>query len=121
MVAVVAYGQVLPPVILELPRFGCINPTPRMLRRPRGRPDPWALAERRISKPCDDLKINAGLDTGDILHRRPRPFLRTTTADAPSTLAGLGAKLLVKTILILSPATSRPVRSLVEGVQYAAN
>ncbi len=100
LVAVAAYGQILPKAILDLPRFGCLNVHTSLLPKYRGAaPIQWALLNDEAETGVTIMKMDAGLDTGDILAQQRTAI--ADTDDAPSLhdrLAKLGAELLVRTI-----------------------
>jgi methionyl-tRNA formyltransferase len=94
-----AYGQLLRPAVLAVPRHGCLNVHPSLLPRHRG-PAPVAAtilagdAEAGVTIMLTD----AGMDTGPILAQRRVPLTgRETTASLTAALAELGAALLVET------------------------
>src|SRR6266849_5176504 len=100
LIAVAAYGQILPRSILELPRFGCLNVHTSLLPKYRGAaPIQWAILNDDKETGVTIMKMDAGLDTGAVLAQAPTPI--APEDDAPSLhdrLARLGADLLVKTL-----------------------
>jgi len=100
LIAVAAFGQILPQSILDLPRLGCLNVHTSLLPKYRGAaPIQWALANGETETGVTIMKMDAGLDTGDILTQCTTPI---DPADNGETLhdrlAQLGAELLVATI-----------------------
>ena len=100
LIAVAAFGQILPKIILDLPRHGCLNVHTSLLPKYRGAaPIQWAIAKGDTETGVTIMKMDIGLDTGDILTQRSTPI---STADNGQTLhdrlAQLGAELLVETI-----------------------
>lgn len=100
LVAVAAFGQILPQAILDLPQYGCLNVHTSLLPKYRGAaPIQWALANGDPETGVTIMKMDAGLDTGAILTQRATPI---RPADNGQTLhdrlALLGAELLVQTI-----------------------
>jgi methionyl-tRNA formyltransferase len=100
IMVVVAYGQILPPAILELPPFGCLNIHMSLLPKYRGAaPIQWAMANGERETGVTIMKMDAGLDTGPILSVQRTPIL---PADDSQTLhdrlAQMGASLLMETI-----------------------
>ncbi|MBI3415862.1 MAG: methionyl-tRNA formyltransferase, partial [Verrucomicrobia bacterium] len=84
LIVVAAYGQILPPSILELPRHGCLNVHTSLLPKYRGAaPIQWALLNGDAETGVTIMKMDAGLDTGDILTQRATPI---TPADDAQTL-----------------------------------
>src|SRR5437899_10863216 len=68
LVVVVAYGQILPQALLDLPRFGCLNVHTSLLPKYRGAaPIQWALLHGDAETGVTIMKMDAGLDTGPIL------------------------------------------------------
>jgi len=121
LIVVAAYGQILPPAILELPRFGCLNVHTSLLPRHRGAaPIQWAILEGDVETGVTIMKMDPGMDTGDILTQVTTPI---TAADNGQTLhdrlARLGGELLVSTIpdYVAGRITPRPQPT--EGVSYA--
>ena len=71
LIVVVAYGQILPPAILDLPRHGCLNVHTSLLPKYRGAaPIQWAIANGDTETGVTIMKMDAGLDTGDIVAQR---------------------------------------------------
>ncbi len=118
---VVAYGQILPPAILETPRFGCLNVHTSLLPKYRGAaPIQWAILNDEAETGVTIMQMDAGLDTGGILAQTATPI---TPADNAQTLhdrlATLGAELLVQTApdYVAGKITPRPQPA--EGGGYA--
>jgi len=118
VMVVAAYGLILPQVVLDMPRFGCLNIHASLLPRWRGAaPIQRALLAGDAETGVCIMQMEAGLDTGPVLLRGAFPI----TPDDTSTtlhdrLAGLGAKLIVEALGQLPlPAALQPV----EGVTYA--
>jgi methionyl-tRNA formyltransferase len=121
LIVVAAYGQILPPAILELPRFGCLNVHTSLLPRHRGAaPIQWAILEGDAETGVTIMKMDAGLDTGDMLTKVTTPI---TDADNAQTLhdrlAELGAGLLVRTIPEYTAGCITPQPQPAEGATYA--
>jgi len=97
---VAAFGQILPPNILELPRFGCLNVHTSLLPKYRGAaPIQWAILNGDAGTGVTIMKMDVGLDTGDMLTQRPTPIRDDdNAATLHDRLAQLGAELLVQTI-----------------------
>ena len=100
VIVVAAYGQILPRQILELPRFGCLNVHASLLPKYRGAaPIQWAILNDERETGVTIMKMDEGLDTGDILSQQSTPI--GAEDDAPTLhhrLGAIGADLLVKTI-----------------------
>ena len=99
-ILVVAYGRIIPQWMLELPRFGNINLHGSLLPKYRGAaPIQWAVANGEVVTGVTTMRLDAGLDTGDMLLAQVCPIGREETAvDVYGCLAPLGAKLMVKTL-----------------------
>jgi methionyl-tRNA formyltransferase len=68
LVVVVAFGQILPQRLLDIPRFGCINVHASLLPRYRGAaPLNWCLINGETETGVTTMQMDAGLDTGDML------------------------------------------------------
>jgi methionyl-tRNA formyltransferase len=121
LIAVTAYGQILPKSILDLPRFGCLNVHTSLLPKYRGpAPIQWAIINGDAETGVTIMKIDVTLDTGDILAQDSTPIRpEDNSATLYDRLARMGAELLVRTIpeYTAGKLTSRP--QPVEGVSYA--
>jgi methionyl-tRNA formyltransferase len=100
---VVAFGQIFPRALLELPQRGCLNVHASLLPRWRGAaPIPAAIAAGDAETGVSLQRMEEGLDTGPVLASRATPIEPEETAGELATrLARLGAQLLVETILRL--------------------
>ncbi|MEO6805893.1 MAG: methionyl-tRNA formyltransferase [Edaphobacter sp.] len=99
-ILVVAYGRILPEWMLELPRFGSINLHGSLLPKYRGAaPIQWAVANGERVTGVTTMRLDVGLDTGDMLLAQVVPIARHGTAvDVYGCLAPIGAKLMVTTL-----------------------
>jgi methionyl-tRNA formyltransferase len=97
---VVAYGKILPPSILALPRLGCLNVHGSLLPKYRGAaPIQWALMRGEHETGITIMKLDEGMDTGPTLVARAIPIGDDDTAGSLSPkLAALGAELMVETL-----------------------
>jgi methionyl-tRNA formyltransferase len=122
LMVVVAYGQILPQTILDLPQFGCLNVHTSLLPKYRGAaPIQWAIAEGEPETGVTIMKMDAGLDTGPILSTRRTPILPTDDSQIlHDRLAQLGAELLVNTIPIYVAGKILPQAQPAAGSTYAA-
>ena len=95
LIAVAAFGQILPQSILELPRFGCLNVHTSLLPKYRGAaPIQWAILNDETETGVTIMKMDAGLDTGDILTQRATPIRADDNAETlHDRLAQIGAEL----------------------------
>jgi len=99
-IIVVGYGRIIPQWMLNLPPLGNINLHASLLPKYRGAaPIQWAIARGETVTGVTTMKIDAGLDTGDILLQQEFPIAPNDTAEtlAPK-LAAAGAELIVETI-----------------------
>jgi methionyl-tRNA formyltransferase len=118
VMVVAAYGLILPQVVLDMPRFGCINIHGSLLPRWRGAaPIQRALLAGDAETGVCIMQMEAGLDTGPVLLRGAFPIEASdTTATLHDRLAALGAGLVDEALGKLPlPAEPQPA----EGVTYA--
>jgi methionyl-tRNA formyltransferase len=122
VIVVVAYGQILPPAILDLPRYGCLNVHPSLLPKYRGAaPIQWAIADGDPETGVAIMKMDAGLDTGPVLSLRRTPIRPTDDSQIlHDRLAQLGAELLVETICHYVAGEILPQPQPAAGATYAA-
>ena len=109
-IIVVGYGRIIPQWMLDLPPFGNINLHASLLPKYRGAaPIQWAIARGETATGVTTMKIDAGLDTGDILLQQEVPIPANDTAEtlAPK-LAAIGAKLTVETLRELQTGNIHP-------------
>lgn len=111
LIVVAAYGKILPPEILELPRLGCVNVHSSLLPKYRGAaPINWAILNGEDETGVTIMYMAEGLDTGDILAQRPTPIdINENAAELFSRLADLGAELLIEVLEQLDQGTAAAV------------
>jgi methionyl-tRNA formyltransferase len=99
-IIVVAYGRIIPGWMLQLPEYGNINVHASLLPKYRGAaPIQWAIANGETMTGVSTMKIDEGLDTGDILLKREMEIgPHDTAVTLAPRLAELGADLLVETL-----------------------
>jgi methionyl-tRNA formyltransferase len=121
VLVVVAYGLILPPAALQIPRQGCINIHASLLPRWRGAaPIQRAVLAGDSKTGVTIMRMEAGLDTGPMLATREIEIGADDTAKTlHDRLAGLGAELIVDTLHALSAGRVREVPQPSEGVTYA--
>ncbi len=109
-IIVVGYGRILPRWIIDLPRFGNINLHASLLPKYRGAaPIQWAIARGETVTGVTTMRIDEGLDTGDILLQKEIAINATDTAETLAlTLAVAGADLVVDTLRRLQAGTIKP-------------
>src|SRR6202521_3607032 len=109
-IIVVGYGRIVPQWMLDLPPLGNINLHASLLPKYRGAaPIQWAIANGETVTGVTTMKIDAGLDTGDILlwHQDAIAPYDTAETIAPR-LAAMGARLMVETLQGLRAGTLQP-------------
>jgi methionyl-tRNA formyltransferase len=120
-IVVVAYGRILPPWMLALPRLGCINLHASLLPRYRGAaPIQWAVAMGDAYTGNTTMLLEEGLDTGPILLQQSNDIgPHQTAAELFGVLAQAGAPLVVETLAGLASETIQPRPQSEEGVTFA--
>ena len=109
-IVVVAYGRIIPPWMLALPRLGCINLHGSLLPKYRGAaPIQWALAMGDAFTGNTTMLLEEGLDTGPILLQQTFPIDPSQTAvDLFEQMARAGAPLVVETLAGLADGSIHP-------------
>jgi len=110
LIAVAAFGRILPPAILSLPSLGCINVHGSLLPKYRGAgPIQWAIINGETETGITTMQMDEGMDTGAMLLQEAIPITSDDTAGSLSErLAQLGGRLLVETIARLKAGTLVP-------------
>jgi len=100
LIVVAAFGQILRQHVLDLPRLGCINVHASLLPRWRGASPIYAsVLAGDITTGVTIMKMDAGIDTGDILTQQSMVIQSDDTTETLSNrLADLGAALLIETL-----------------------
>lgn len=121
LIAVVAYGKLLPPGILALPRLGCINIHGSLLPKYRGAaPVQWAVLNGETTTGVTSMYLAEAMDAGDIILTRETAIREGETAGALyDRLALLGAELLSETIAALKSGTAPRIPQDEALVTYA--
>jgi methionyl-tRNA formyltransferase len=119
---VVAYGMILPQAVLDAPRLGCFNLHASLLPRWRGAaPINRAIMAGDAESGVMVMKMDAGLDTGDVAMAERLPITDTMTAsDLHDALAPLGGDLMARAMGALERGTLQLTPQAHEGVTYAA-
>jgi len=122
LLVVVAYGLILPPMVLALPRHGCLNIHASLLPRWRGAaPIQRAILAGDTETGLCIMRLEAGLDTGPVYRQRRVPIgERTTVAELHEELARLGAIELLAVIAEIESGSAQLRPQSTEGVSYAA-
>jgi methionyl-tRNA formyltransferase len=121
LLVVVAYGLILPPEVLGLPRLGCVNIHGSLLPRWRGAaPIQRAILAGDSETGVTIMQLDPGLDTGPMLLSRSHPIgLHDTAGDLHDTLSELGAAALIEAIDGLAAGTLRARPQPADGATYA--
>ncbi|HIE24714.1 MAG TPA: methionyl-tRNA formyltransferase [Anaerolineales bacterium] len=121
LIVVAAYGQILRPELLALPRYGCVNVHGSLLPRWRGAaPIQAAILAGDEETGITIMLMDEGIDTGDTLSKRAIPIEDTDTAETLfKKLAPLGADLLVETLPKYLAGKIKPQPQPEEGATYA--
>ena len=109
-IIVVGYGRIIPQWMIDLPRLGNLNLHASLLPKYRGAaPIQWAIANGESVTGVTTMRIDAGLDTGDILMQREIAIgLEDTAETLGPKLASIGAGLMVETLRGLETGQVRP-------------
>jgi len=121
LVVVVAYGRILPPAVLGIPRLGCINAHASLLPKLRGAaPIERAILQEMSQTGVTIMRINERLDAGDMLMSRTVPIRHDTDAgDLRETLARTAADLLVAAIDALASGNAHSIEQDEAQATYA--
>jgi methionyl-tRNA formyltransferase len=121
LMVVVGYGQIIPQSILDIPPHGIINVHASLLPRYRGAaPIQWAIANGETRTGVTTMRIDAGLDTGDMLLKAETDIGPLETApELSARLARLGAALLIETLAGIEKGTLASVRQNAAEATYA--
>lgn len=121
LIAVVAYGRILPTEVLNMPKYGCVNVHASLLPRHRGAsPIQWSIVCGDAETGVTTMKMNEGIDTGDILLQAKTKIESTETAETLfEKLSTMGAELLSKTVTALENGTVTPVPQPEIGATHA--
>jgi methionyl-tRNA formyltransferase len=120
-IVVVAYGRLIPPWMLALPRLGCINLHASLLPKYRGAaPIQWAVARGDAFTGNTTMLLEEGLDTGPILLQQTMPIAPEETAEELFVeLAEAGAPLVVRTLAGLADGSLQPQPQNHAGATFA--
>jgi methionyl-tRNA formyltransferase len=123
VIVVVAFGQIIPKSILEMPKYGCVNVHGSLLPKYRGAaPIQWAVIDGETASGVTTMKMDAGLDTGDMLLKREIVLDKEETGGSLfDKLSAVGAELLIETLDALEAGTVTPEKQPEESpTPYAA-
>jgi methionyl-tRNA formyltransferase len=121
LIVIAAFGQILRPAVLDLPRFGCVNVHGSLLPRWRGAaPIQAAILAGDEETGVTIMKMDSGVDTGPMLSQRAMPIKADDTAGSLfEKMSTLGAELLVETLPGYLDGLIQPRPQPEEGVTYA--
>lgn len=110
VMVVVAFGQILPKEILEMPKYGCVNVHASLLPKFRGAaPIQWAIIDGEEVTGVTTMLMDVGLDTGDMLLKTEVSVDAKETGGSPhDKLAAAGGELLERTLIGLEAGTIVP-------------
>ncbi len=107
MIVVAAFGQILPQAVLDIPRLGCINVHGSLLPLLRGAaPMQAAILEGYDESGITIMRMEAGLDTGDMISKAVCDIRGKDITEVTGILANAGAELLVQTIPHIADGTA---------------
>ncbi|SES62203.1 methionyl-tRNA formyltransferase [[Clostridium] polysaccharolyticum] len=107
VMVVVAFGQILPKEILDLPKYGCVNVHASLLPRYRGAaPIQWVILDGEKETGVTTMMMDVGLDTGDMLLKEMIPLdEKETGGSLHDKLSTIGGDLLIETLKQLEAGT----------------
>jgi methionyl-tRNA formyltransferase len=110
LIVVIAFGQILPKELLDIPRYGCINVHASLLPRYRGAaPINWCIINGEVETGITTMMMDVGLDTGDILLKRAIPIRAEEDAvSLHDRLSILGAETMAATLDALAKGELSP-------------
>ena len=120
-IVVVAFGQILPKSILEIPRYGCVNIHASLLPKYRGAaPIQWAVIDGERESGVTTMFMNEGLDTGDMLEKEAVTLdPKETGGSLHDKLSAIGGRLILSTLKGLEDGTLKGTPQTDEGSCYA--
>lgn len=112
VIVVVAFGQILPKTLLDIPKFGCINVHASLLPRYRGAaPLNWCIINGETETGVTTMLMDEGLDTGAMLLKKKTPIdPEEDTQSLHDRLSALGADTLSETLDMLAAGGLNPVK-----------
>ena len=120
-IVVVAFGQILPKSILDLPKYGCVNVHASLLPKYRGAaPIQWAVIDGEKESGVTTMMMDVGLDTGDMLEKVVIPIDRDETGGSlHDKLSLAGGELILSTLKKMEEGTIVRTPQTEEGTCYA--
>lgn len=118
---VIAFGQILPKDVLELPRYGCVNIHASLLPKYRGAaPIQWCVIDGEKETGITTMMMDVGLDTGDMLEKAVIPIEEKETGGSlHDKLSMAGGDLILSTLKKLEEGTLVRTPQTDEGTCYA--
>lgn len=118
---VIAFGQILPKAVLDLPRLGCVNIHASLLPKYRGAaPIQWCVIDGEKETGITTMMMDPGLDTGAILEKTVIPIdEKETGGSLHQKLSVAGGDLILSTLKKLEKGTITPIPQTEEGTCYA--
>ena len=122
IIVVVAYGQILSQMILDIPSFGCINVHASLLPKYRGAaPINWSIINGEKVTGVTTMFMEAGLDTGDIIMKKETLIgPDENTAMLGNRLSLMGAELILETLIAIEKGNAYRVPQINEESTYAS-
>lgn len=123
VIVVVAFGQLIPQAVLDIPKYGCVNVHASLLPKYRGAaPIQWAVIDGEAFSGVTTMQMDAGLDTGDMLLTEKVALAPDETGGSLfDKLSAVGAELLLKTLDALEAGSVTPTPQPKESpTAYAA-
>ena len=110
VIVIIAYGQIIPAKLLTIPKYGWINLHASLLPKYRGAaPINWAIANGETHSGLTTMRIDAGMDSGDILLQHPMEIGPAETApELAARMSEAGAPLMEETLRSLAAGTITP-------------
>ncbi len=121
VIVVVAFGQIIPQEIIDLPKYGCINVHGSLLPKYRGAaPIQWAVIDGEQESGVTTMQMDAGLDTGDMLLKTVVTLQEKETGGSLfEKLSKAGADLLIRTLKALEENSVTPKKQGESPTPYA--
>ena len=121
IMVVVAFGQILPKSVLDIPPFGCVNIHASLLPRYRGAaPIQWVIIDGEQETGITTMMMDPGLDTGDMLEKTVVPIAPDETGDSlHDKLKEAGASLILSTLKKIEAGIITRIPQTDEGTCYA--
>ena len=121
VIVVVAFGQIIPKEILDMPKYGCINVHASLLPKYRGAaPIQWAVIDGEKESGVTTMMMDVGLDTGDMLEQKAIPLDEKETGGSLfDKLSALGGSMILSTLKGLEDGTITRTPQGESGTSYA--